>query len=104
MPVTVRGGDIVFNDGTVQSTAGGSVNTTAVLNATAGGSAGAVGVYAFCRGSSSGYNPGDTAAGSALYFSDSEDVVSGSYIPVGTWRCMGRLNRAFASTLFLRIS
>jgi hypothetical protein len=103
MPVTVRGGDILFNDGTTQSTAGGAVNTTAVLNATAGGSVGGVGTYSFCRGSSGGYNPGDTVAGSALFYADSESAI-GSGSPPGTWRCMARLGRAFASTLFLRIS
>jgi hypothetical protein len=45
MPVTVRGTDILFNDGTTQNTAGSTVNTTNVLNATAGASAGAVGTY-----------------------------------------------------------
>ena len=103
MPVTLNNTQIVFNDGTVQSTAGGTVNTTNVLNATAGASVGGVGTYSFCRGSTSAYAPGDTVAGSSLFYADSESAI-GSGSPPGTWRCMARLGRQFASTLFLRIS
>jgi hypothetical protein len=46
MPVSINNTQIVFNDGTTQSTsAAATVNTTNVLSATAGASAGAVGTY-----------------------------------------------------------
>ena len=48
MPTTLRNGDILFNDGSTQSTAAtaGSLVTTAnVLNATAGATFNAVGTY-----------------------------------------------------------
>ena len=72
MPVTLRNTDILFNDGSTQSTA---FNTTGVLNATAGASAGAVGTYGNAFRSSP-LSVGTTYAAASLGFS------------AGTWRCM----------------
>jgi RsiW-degrading membrane proteinase PrsW (M82 family) len=78
MPVTVRNTDILFNDGTTQTTAAGAVTTAAVLNATAGASAGAVGTYYLRRSSGSSWSSGTTIAGSSMATGLS-----------GTWRAMG---------------
>ncbi len=91
MAVTVRGTDILFNDGTTQSTAAGAVNTTSVLNATAGASLGAVGSYAemlYVGASPQNITAGVTTAGSNLRYSNSIRQSSGP-TPSGTWRCMG---------------
>lgn len=93
MAVTVGGTSITFNDGTVQSTAAGAVTTTAVLNATAGSSVGAVGTYAFLFTQSQSSNPGalapgSTVAGSTQRYANTA-AAPNSYIPAGTWRCMG---------------
>jgi hypothetical protein len=116
MPVTVRGGDILFNDGTTQATAAGALNTTAVLNATAGATAGAVGTYAFLNRPSVNGNPGGvtiggTIAGSTMRYASAGGATSGT--PSGTWRCMGFMSASydgyqnlssFGPTLWLRIS
>lgn len=97
MAVTVRGTDIVFNDGTTQSTANNlPANTTNVLNATAAASAGAVGTYGFFRDMNSSihiYQAGTTLAGSnlrwaAALFGGGAQVNSNN-APSGTWRLMG---------------
>jgi hypothetical protein len=123
MPVTVRGTDILFNDGTTQSTAA-VVNTTAVLNATAGASVGAVGTYALLGESSqTTTQAGGTRPGSALAYmgfakaspwpstSASQVFGSASTTVSGTWRCMGYslpysncFANFFPATLWLRIS
>lgn len=78
MPVTLRNTDILFNDGTTQTTAAYGVTTYSVLNATAGASAGDVGTYAVRRSAtSSGWSSGSTVSGS---------TVGGLS---GTWRAMG---------------
>jgi len=109
MAVTVRGTDILFNDGTTQNTAGGAVNTTTVLNATAGASVGAVGSYAYLYAifGSGTKQPGTTVAASSLRYSNSNG--QGGTVPSGTWRCMGYsagdgYSSAANATLFLRIS
>ena len=96
MPVTVRGGDILFNDGTTQSTAAGALNTTAVLNATAGASVGAVGTYGFFKDNVTTdheYAPGTTLAGSSLRYAGAfvggGELPSSTTAPAGTWRLMG---------------
>ena len=119
MAVTVRGTDILFNDGTTQSTAAGAITTTSVLNATAGASVGAVGSYAYLVSAVTGATaPGGTKAGSSLRYASSRIVgaasgaTSGSPIPAGTWRCMGYdgtftdayNNVTGFATLWLRIS
>ena len=95
MPVTVRGGDILFNDGTTQSTAAGAVNTTTVLNATAGASVGGVGTYGlFLQNAGSTMSTiGGTVAGSNLVYcagpNNNYDGAGTSTRPSGTWRMMG---------------
>lgn len=98
MPVTVRGTDIRFNDGTTQSTASGNaqVNTTSVLNATAGASYGAVGTYVFARRAATGQiAPGSTIAGSGLNAAVVGMPTYGGLnygmaaVLSGTWRAMG---------------
>lgn len=74
MAVTVRGTDILFNDGTTQSTAAGAVTTANVTAAYAGAAANAVGTY---RVSSTGGTAGATQSGASLGFG------------TGTWRNMG---------------
>jgi hypothetical protein len=67
MPVTVRNTDILFNDGSTQSTAAGAVTTAAVLNATAGASFGGVGTYAvLMMAANTNLAAGATIAGSSL--------------------------------------
>ena len=98
MAVTVRGTDILFNDGTTQSTAAGAVTTTAVLNATAGAASKAVGTYGWHQVQ---YTLGSTVSGSSLGFGS------------GTWRCMtfsgayvpyNYTNHYVQGSLLLRIS
>jgi hypothetical protein len=96
MPVTVRGGDILFNDGTTQSTAAGALNTTAVLNATAGASVGEVGTYGFfveMIRTNHTYTPGTTLAGSSLRYASAflgaGTLATSNIAPAGTWRLMG---------------
>lgn len=94
MTITVGGTAITFNDGTTQSTAGGTVNTTNVLAATAGASVGAVGTYAFMRitASTGNINPGGTLAGSSLRYgaqNGGSTTAYSSITPAGTWRVMG---------------
>jgi hypothetical protein len=119
MPTTIRNLDILFNDGSTQSTAA-SINTTNVLNATAGASVGAVGTYAGMSQSAGGtIGPGTTLAGSSLRYSgvsfivetpggynvNSVSIEQNSTVPSGTWRCMG--NSKLSNTTFslwLRIS
>jgi hypothetical protein len=76
MPVTVRGGDIVFNDG--------STISTSVLGTTAGASALAVGTYTWAQ-----RDPAvaidSTAAGSTLRNPSS----GATFGAAGTWRNMG---------------
>ena len=125
MAVTVRGTDILFNDGTTQTTAAGAVSTTAVLNATAGATAGAVGSYMFATPATSGTSIsfGTTYAGSSLrptgglYGTASGPAFTGT-LPIGsaqsgTWRCMGVTGTGgggpysqtvYSASLFLRIS
>jgi hypothetical protein len=106
MPVTVRNTDILFNDGTTQSTAAGAPTTAQILNATAGASAGAVGTYADLK-----FNSvvaamfGTTAAGSNLRYS-SGNGGSTQGTPAGTWRLMGSIDSYFGSpaSVWLRIS
>ena len=125
MPVTVRGTDILFNDGTTQgtaATAGGLVTTANVLNATAGASLGAVGTYAFLGRNSTGIlTPGSTYAGSGLRYagfikldpyldwtgsSTTDGSGTTSPVPAGTWRAVGGTNTTVraGATMFLRIS
>jgi hypothetical protein len=95
MPTTLRNTDILFNDGTTQSTAGGAVNTTTVLNATAGASGNAVGSYAVCLDFSGSFSINSTRAGSS---------VGGGLS--GTWRAM-QTSTVFGGVnfgVFLRIS
>lgn len=67
MPVTVRNADILFNDGTTQTTAAGAPTTAQVLSATAGASFGAVGTYAvLLMGVNTNLATGATIAGSSL--------------------------------------
>lgn len=129
MPVTVRGTDILFNDGTTQSTAGSAVNTTTVLNATAGATAGSVGTYAFLgETTNTTTSIGGTRAGSALRYVAVTSTISNAWgvtslsgirgqgsttAPAGTWRAMGSSSifvcACFSlterpATLWLRIS
>jgi hypothetical protein len=120
MPVTVRNTDILFNDGTTQSTAAGAIPTAF----------GAVGTYAVLYNSTTsaiGYNT--TVAGSILRQNSAgssfvtignppQSPNLGGTAPAGTWRSMshanGRLitsgpygeitNYIFYSALFVRIS
>lgn len=110
MPVTLRNTDILFNDGSTQSTAAGAPSTTQVLNATAGASTGAVGTYALCRLTASNFpaiNPGETVAGSNLVYT-SANSASSTAVSVGTWRAMGRttgnVDAGDQTTVWLRIS
>jgi hypothetical protein len=121
MPTTLRNTDILFNDGTTQTTAataGGLVTTTNVLNATAGASLGAVGTYAYLHDlTAQSVAPGNTIAASNLRYSGGSGGSNPNYIdspvPSGTWRTMGvsgASNGSFSatvdrrSTLWLRIS
>jgi len=107
MAMTLRNTDILFNDGTAQSTA---LSTTSVLNATAAASVGAVGTYAMLRPDASvTLNPGNTRAGSALLYASAGGMSTTSTIPSGTWRLMGYcLANALApqsfTSVWLRIS
>lgn len=97
MPTTLRNTDILFNDGSTQSTAAGAVSTTSVLNATAGASAGAVGTYALITRAplpdtsspGSGLNAGATVAGSSWFYSDGLGIRLSTTALSGTWRLMG---------------
>jgi hypothetical protein len=116
MPVTVRGTDILFNDGTTQSTAGGAVNTTSVLSATSGASTGAVGTYAFMTAGLGTRLPGATLAGSSLQYCGIEigetNFTAGRAwtggAASGTWRLMGYnrtdFNGSGSPSVWLRIS
>lgn len=118
MAVTVSGTSITFNDGSVQTSAGGAVNTTTVLNATAGASLGQVGSYAFLSRPvevSSPITQGTTYAGSGLRYAGGSafgtNVSISSTAPSGTWRALGYGNSSYIcgavyqyATLFLRIS
>lgn len=133
MPITVGGTTITFNDGTTQSTAGGSPTTAQVLTATAGASALAVGTYAvLMNASTTTCNVGDTIAGSSLRYNLPSSTATGRPIgfdPVsascyggypgggtaapGTWRAMTRSpgragpngdTYAWGPSFFLRIS
>jgi hypothetical protein len=102
MAVQIRGGDIVFNNGTTQNSAA-VVSTATVLAATAGGAFNAVGTYRIVGGN---YAAGSNFAGSTLGFGG------------GTWKSMGAFVVSSASnqdpynpgiiytyaTLFLRVS
>lgn len=120
MPVTVRNNDILFNNGTTQSTAV-VVDTTAVLNATAGLGIGAVGSYAILmifqgfNASNGGlYAPGATIGASNLRYANlNAQGHFGGAAPAGTWRILGWLaapagfygeSLAGNGTLCLRIS
>lgn len=87
MPTTLRNTDILFNNGTTQSTA---FNDSAVLNACAAASVGAVGTYAILRSANTvTVSPGGTKAGSNLRYATTGGVSVTSPTPAGTWRCMG---------------
>jgi hypothetical protein len=116
MPVTVRNADILFNDGTTQSSAAGAPTTTQVLNATAGAAAGAVGTYSWLTRTgveTTTFSTGSTYAGSTLRFNGIQRGgvnVTGVGTPAGTWRMMSyglMQNTGYtesAGGLFLRIS
>jgi hypothetical protein len=109
MAVQIRGGDIVFNNGTTQNSAA-VVSTATVLAATAAASTGGVGTYAFMRSlNATSVSPGGTKAGSALTYAGAPGGTTG--IGTGTWRCMGYdlsnsdiYGGSLYSTLWLRIS
>ena len=107
MPVTVRGTDILFNDGTTQSTAPSVPNTLY-----------AVGTYVIGRSANStSYAVNSTIAGSSLYATsvsgrwiDGWESGSGqTLVNTGTWRCLspspGSVTSGGGSSgLFIRIS
>jgi hypothetical protein len=123
MAMTLRNTDILFDDGTTQSTA---LSTTSVLNATAGASAGAVGTYMFGRRvTSADLAFGSTVAGSNLRPqsanrsaitspASTDSSFTDGPAQSGTWRAMGTYTNAIAAgyvpvtgrgaTLWLRIS
>jgi hypothetical protein len=109
MPTTLRNTDILFNDGTTQTTAATAPTTANVLAATAGASVGAVGTYAMLwTHSSNTVEPGQTVAGSGMVYSPASGLAR-SGVPSGTWRCMGRsvvdiYNLAQSVAIYLRIS
>ena len=82
MPTTLRNTDILFNDGTTQSTAatsGGLVTTANVLNATAGASHQAVGTYTVAWNTTTGNVASNgTIAGSSLRFTSASVNTTGS--------------------------
>lgn len=126
MAMTLRSTDILFNDGTTQS--------TAAQNSSATASYGSVGSYVFATHTTfpAGTSPGSTVAGSSLYpagvraagnwaatdttntyeaGSETGLVANITSTLAGTWRAMGAGDSAAAlsangrgSTLFLRIS
>lgn len=122
MPVTVRGTDILFNDGTIQNTAASAsqVTTTSVLNATAGASYGAVGTYTIAYYSTDNLiqsliTLGSTTAGSnlrAIWNSTDGSSYFSSRNLSGTWRAVGSAYTSFGGNaidaisriLWLRIS
>jgi len=117
MPVTVRNADILFNDGTTQSTAAGAPTTAQILNATAGATAGAVGTYAFARRNvSQTISANTTYAGSQLVYAGFHIFDTGYQVITtpgtggaltGTWRAFGGTSGSGNIghvTLFLRIS
>jgi len=109
MSVTIRGSDILFNDGTTQSTAAGVVNTTTVLNATAGAGAGAVGTYALMKSNNgTAVSVGNQKAGSDLRFAGAWTAAVAATIPSGAWLCMGNDASTVGGTrditLWLRLS
>lgn len=108
MPTTLRNTDILFNDGTTQSTAGGAVNTTTVLNATAGMSWSQVGSYAWVYPINVTINPNGTIAASNFRMLDTNGyTVSPSPAYSGTWRSLGMrqgVQSISQQTLMIRIS
>jgi hypothetical protein len=115
MPVTVRNTDILFNDGTTQSTAGGALTTVAVLNAYAASGLADVGTYAIGGFNTGGAAAGLTVAGSSISYASGGNnsaqgnlaIFSSSGGPgVGTWRRHSYQRSAagtYAFALFLRI-
>jgi hypothetical protein len=115
VPAPGTSSNVLTSNGTAwTSTAPGAPTTAQVLTATAGATAGAVGTYAWLYTTDRvTLSPGDTKAGSTLYFANSgidstqnSDTYLTSPSTSGTWRCMGYL-RPFgntSATVFLRIS
>lgn len=102
MPTTLVSNGVQFPDNSVQTTAGGAVNTTTVLNATAGLSAGAVGTYGFhYNATGSNFGVGATTAGSNLRWTNTAGNILSN--PAGTWRCLGDGYNS-AGTVWIRIS
>jgi hypothetical protein len=105
-------GNVLTSNGTTWTSAAPAApaapTTAQVLSATAGASVGAVGTYAFARVEPVGAanaNPGDTAAGSTLRYTNAGNAITGSGLS-GTWRLMGYANNfnGNGSTVYLRIS
>jgi hypothetical protein len=115
MPVTVRGTDILFNDGTTQNTAAGAITTAVVMNAYAGLALAEIGTYAIGGFNTSGADAGLNVAGSSFTYasggnngaSGNLDIFSGSGTPnVGTWRRHSRQRSesgTYSFALFFRI-
>lgn len=103
MTTSIRSADVLFTDGTTQTSSAIVMASSAAL--------GAVGTYGMFR-NLSGVNllPGDTVAGSNLYWSNAYGAGWYCYTgtsPSGTWRCMGysRYNgNQDRQTAFMRIS
>jgi hypothetical protein len=121
MPTALRNTDILFNDGTTQSTAGQPTSTSLVLSATAGASAGGVGTYGFLSQTADTTNANNITAGSTyagsglaawgLVFNNFNGSLgtpdSLGATQSGTWMAMGSVIRNTNTkrfTLFLRIA
>lgn len=99
-------GNVLTSNGTTWTSAAIPAQTTSqVLTATSGASVGAVGTYGFMRYSTTAA-PGDTVAGSNLYYTSIWDSAGGpaSTIPSGTWRIMGENSNRIMASVWLRIS
>lgn len=104
MSVTVRGTDILFNDGTTQSTAASAPTTATVLAATAGGTNGGLGTYSIVRSTAAFGNPGTNYSGGVFYnpLTGTWKVMSYSF-PAGSYSS-GDNNYILYGCLALRIA
>ena len=93
-------GQVLTSDGTDLAYADAAATVPTTLDA--------VGTYAFLQaGTGSGSftaNPGDTRAGSGLYYTNRSANETTSPQPSGTWRCMGYMNNLDRATVWVKIS
>ena len=93
---------------TVLTSDGTDISWQAPAAATVPTTLNTVGTYAFLQaGTGAGSftaNPGDTRAGSGLYYTNRSAQETTSPQPSGTWQCMGFMNNLDRATTWIRIS